>query len=391
MPPVQITSKLPDLPVTIFTAMTLLAREHGAINLGQGFPDFMMDPRLIRHVQEAMEQGHNQYAHTFGYPGLREILSQKAKNLYGFGPDPETEITITPGGTYAISNALTSVLQPGDEVIVFEPCFDSYLPNIRIMGALPVCIPLNFPDYSIPWEEVRARITPKTRMILLNSPHNPTGTLLSENDISELRNVVEGTNILIMSDEVYEHLIFEKETHQSLLRYPDLFARAFVAFSLGKVFHCTGWKIGYCMAPAYLTREFRNHHQFNVFSVHSPTQVAMARHLEDPEVYLGLGSFFEAKRNLLLEVFSNSMLTPLSSKGSYFQCFTFPEGLGMTSYEMAVFMTQKIGLTSIPVSSFYEKGTDHRVLRFCFAKENTTLEEAGNRLKNLEETLTTRS
>lgn len=382
MPAVRIESKLPNLPVTIFTAMTQLAREHGAVNLGQGFPDFEMDEALQDLVSKAMREGHNQYAHTNGFPGLREILCQKAETLYAIKRNPETEITITPGGTYAISNALTAILRPGDEVIVFEPCFDSYLPNIRILGAVPVCIPLRFPDYSIPWDEVRRKITNRTRMILINSPHNPTGTLLSKEDMQELQSIVKDTNLLILSDEVYEHLVFDGKKHESVLAYPDLFERSFVAFSLGKVFHCTGWKVGYCMAPDYLMKEFRNHHQFNVFSVQSAIQVAMARYLENPEVYLGLSPFFEQRRNVLLETFEDSELSPIPSNGSYFQCFTFPENWG-SSMEVAQKLVKEQGVASIPVSSFYQSGEDHRVLRFCFAKKEETLREAGRRMRRL--------
>lgn len=382
MPPVRIQSKLPNLPVTIFTTMTQLAREHGAVNLGQGFPDFPMDEALQELVTRAMRDGHNQYAHTNGFPGLREILCQKADSLYGHYRNPETEITITPGGTYAISNALTAILQPGDEVMVFEPCFDSYLPNIRIMGAVPVCIPLRFPDYSIPWEEVKNRITDRTRMILINSPHNPTGTLLKREDMLQLQDLVKGSNILILSDEVYEHLVFDGKKHESVLAYPELFERSFVAFSLGKVFHCTGWKVGYCMAPDYLMKEFRNHHQFNVFSVNSAVQVAMASYLENPQVYLGLSPFFETRRNILQKALEDSGLSPLTSNGSYFQCFTFPENWG-SSMEVAKKLVEEQGVAAIPVSSFYQSGEDHHVLRFCFAKKEETLLEAGRRMSRL--------
>jgi methionine aminotransferase len=380
---ITIESKLPNLATTIFTSMTLLANEYGAINLGQGFPDFSMDPLLQELVFKAMKEGHNQYAHTNGFPGLRNILSDKIFNLYGNRVNPDSEITITPGGTYAISNALTAILNPGDEVIVFEPCFDSYIPNIRILGAVPVRISLQFPDYSIPWDEVKAKVGPKTRLILINSPHNPTGAVLSENDIIELRKIVADTNILILSDEVYEHLIFDGNEHLSILKYPDLFSRSFVAFSLGKVFHCTGWKIGYCVAPEKLMKEFRNHHQFNVFSVQSAVQVAIAEYLKDPNVYSTLPGFFQAKRNLFLQETKGSFLTPIPSKGTYFQCFSFPDSVGMSSKDFAILLTKEGGVASIPVSSFYEDGTDHNVLRFCFAKKEETLEAGGKKLRQM--------
>ena len=379
----EIKSKLPNLPVSIFTSMTQLARKHGAINLGQGFPDFSMDEKLQELVFKAMKDGHNQYAHSNGNPFLREVISSKIFSLYGFQPEPETEITITPGGTYAISNALTAVLREGDEVIVFEPCFDSYIPNIRIMGAIPVTISLRHPDYSIPWEEVRSKITSRTRMILINSPHNPSGSVLGEADIQQLRSIVEDTDIIIMSDEVYEHLVFDEEKHESILRYPDLFARSFVAFSLGKVLHCTGWKIGYCVAPPAFTKEFRNHHQFNVFSVSSALQKGIAEYLQEPQTYLGLPAFFQRKRDLFLEGIKGSIFEPLQTKGSYFQCVQFPEEVAKSSADFAESLTETPGVAAIPLSAFYSDGTDNRVLRFCFAKEDETLLKATERLRNI--------
>jgi methionine aminotransferase len=379
----EIKSKLPNLPVSIFTSMTQLARKHGAINLGQGFPDFSMDEKLQELVFKAMRDGHNQYAHSHGNPFLREVISSKINSLYGFQPDPETEITITPGGTYAISNALTAVLRDGDEVIIFEPCFDSYIPNIRIMGAVPVTISLRHPDYSIPWDEVRNKITSRTRMILINSPQNPSGSVLSETDIQQLRSIVEGTEILIMSDEVYEHLVFDGEKHESILRYPDLFGRSFVAFSLGKVLHCTGWKIGYCVAPPAFTKEFRNHHQFNVFSVSSALQQGIAEYLQEPQTYLGLPAFFQRKRDLFLEGIKGSIFEPLQTKGSYFQCVQFPEEVAKSSADFAESLTETPGVAAIPLSAFYSDGTDNRVLRFCFAKEDETLLKATERLRNI--------
>ncbi|HRH33983.1 MAG TPA: methionine aminotransferase [Catalimonadaceae bacterium] len=384
MPPVPIQSKLPKLPQTIFSTMTQLANQHKAINLGQGFPDFEMSEKLKNLVSKAMNDGFNQYAHTNGYQGLREVLAAKVEALYGNSIDAETEITITPGGTYALSNTFTALLGEGDEVIVFEPCFDSYLPNIKMSGGVPVCIPLNFPDYSIPWEKVREAFSQKTRFILLNSPHNPSGAVLSESDIENLRNLVSGTNCLILSDEVYEHLIFDGMKHLSILKYPDLFERSLVAFSLGKVFHCTGWKIGYCIAPEYLMQEFRNHHQFNVFSVNTPAQVAMATYLEDPSVYLDLWAIFQTKRDLFLSLIKDLPFKPIPSHGSYFQCLAFENGLADTDTEMALKLVKDIGVASIPVSAFYQNRTDNLVLRFCFAKKEETLIEAARRLHVLE-------
>ena len=381
MASVSIQSKLGQRPMTIFTKMSQLAVQHQAVNLGQGFPDYPMDSHLIELVNRAMQDGHNQYAHTFGYQGLREILAAKVESLYGLKINSQDEITITPGGTYAISNALTAMLHPGDEVIVFEPSFDSYIPNIEVMGAKAVCIPLQFPSYAIPWKLVREKVTEKTRLIMLNTPHNPTATVLQQTDIEELRKLVEGTNILILSDEVYEHLIFDGGQHESILRYPDLLERSFVAFSLGKVFHCTGWKIGYTIAPAYLTREFRNHHQFNVFSVNSVFQVAMAKYLEDSTVYTSLPSFFEKKRDLFLELMKDVPLKPLPSKGSYFQNFTFDHLTNETDVDFSLRFVEEAKVATIPISAFYRDGTDNKVLRFCFAKKDETLKKAAGLLK----------
>ncbi|MCU0394656.1 MAG: methionine aminotransferase, partial [Chitinophagaceae bacterium] len=273
-------SKLPNVGTTIFTVMSALASEYQAINLGQGFPDYPMDEGLTEAVNKAMKDGFNQYVHMAGYMPLREAIARKVKRLYGTDIDAEREVTITPGGTYAIYSSITAAIRPGDEVIVFEPAYDSYIPNIEINGGKAIRLPLQFPDYSINWEAVRAAITPQTRMILLNSPHNPTGAVLSEQDIAELRQIVAGTRILIMSDEVYEHLIFDGKQHHSMLRYPDLLERSFVAFSFGKVYNCTGWKLGYCIAPEAFTREFRKVHQFNAFSCNTPMQVGIADYLD---------------------------------------------------------------------------------------------------------------
>ena len=383
MSKVEIKSKLPNLQTTIFTTMSQLASQHKAINLGQGFPDFPMDPLLHNLVEKAMHNGHNQYAHTFGFQGLREVLAEKINTLYCNAVDSETEITITPGGTYAISNALTSVLRQGDEVIYFEPCFDSYVPNIKVMGAKPIAIPLNFPDYSIPWEKVREAVNPKTRMIMINSPNNPTGTLIGLQDLEQLNEITRGTQILILSDEVYEHIVFDGEKHHSILSHTELFERSFVAFSLGKVCHCTGWKIGYSVSPAYLTKEFRNHHQFNVFSVNTPMQVAMAEYLSEPQTYLQLPKVFQDKRDFFAKEMENSIFSPLPSKGSYFQCFTFPENLGDNSRKVALDLVEKVGVALIPVSAFYQEETDNKVLRVCIAKKEETLREAARRLTNL--------
>jgi len=295
-----IQSKLPDVGTTIFTVMSQMAVEYNAVNLGQGFPDFPMSEELTSLVAKAMNDGFNQYVHMNGLPLLRKRLAEKAQKLYNTELDPETQITVTPGGTYAIYTALTTVLNPGDEVIVFEPAYDSYIPNIEINGAKPVLISLRFPDYSIPWEEVRKKINARTRMIMINSPHNPTGAVLTEHDITELRSIVEGTNMLILSDEVYEHLIYDGMPHLSILRYPDLLKRSFVCFSFGKTYHCTGWKLGYCISSPELMKEFRKVHQFNCFSCDSPKQVAIAEYILREDEYLNLGPFLQKKTVFLV-------------------------------------------------------------------------------------------
>ena len=375
-----IESKLPRVGTTIFTVMSSLAAELGAVNLGQGYPDFPMSEELISLVDQAMREGHNQYVHMNGLASLREVLAEKIAGLYGTQVDPTAQITITPGGTYAIYTALTTVLRPGDEVIVFEPAYDSYIPNIEINGAIPVRIDLRFPDYHIDWDEVRRRITPRTRMILLNSPHNPTGAVLRPEDIEQLRSVVKDTRIFIHSDEVYEHLIFDQIPHQSILRYPDLLERSFVSFSFGKVFHCTGWKLGYSVSPPALMQEFRKVHQFNCFSCHTPSQVGLARYLTDKESYLGLSAFVQQKRDYFGTLMAQTKFTPLPSYGSYFQLYKYDRISDESDKDFAIRITKEYGVASIPVSVFYQEGKDDKVVRFCFCKKEETLEKAVERL-----------
>jgi methionine aminotransferase len=376
-------SKLPQVGTTIFTVMSSLAAETGAVNLGQGFPDYPMNEELISLVDAAMREGYNQYAHMHGVQSLREVLAGKIAWLYGTSVDPATQITITPGGTYAIYTALTTILQPGDEVIVFEPAYDSYIPNIEINGAIPVRIPLCFPDYRIDWAEVRRRITPKTRMILLNSPHNPTGSVLREEDIAQLRDIVHDSRIFIQSDEVYEHLIFDGIPHQSILRWPDLLARSFVSFSFGKVYHCTGWKLGYSVSSPELMAEFRKVHQFNCFSCHTPSQVALAEYLKDRSSYLSLSPFLQGKRDYFQELMRSTRFTPLPSFGSYFQLYKYDRISDEPDKEFAIRITKEYGVAVIPVSAFYTSGKDDRVVRFCFAKKEETLERAVERLRKI--------
>ena len=318
-----------------------------------------------------------------GHPPLRDTLAGKIDLLYKNKINPDTEITITPGGTYAIYTSLTTILQPGDEVIIFEPAYDSYIPNILINGGVPVSVPLEFPNYNIDWHKVKAAKTEKTKAILLNSPHNPTGAVLSTNDIEELRSFVEGTNIFIISDEVYEHIILDDIPHRSILRYPDLFERSFVCFSLGKVFHCTGWKLGYCVAPAALTREFRKVHQFNAFSCFTPTQVALAEFLKEPEHYLSLSGMMQKKRNYFQNLMGMTRFKPLPTHGSYFQIYSFLEISDHQDAEFAKTLVELYGVAAIPVSAFYQSGKDDHVLRFCFAKKIETLEAAVEKLRQV--------
>ena len=375
-----IHSKLANVGTTIFTVMSALSVKHDAVNLGQGFPDFEMNENLVALVNEAMRKGHNQYVHMSGLPSLREQLSEKMNDDYQSNVNPETEITVTPGGTYAIYTAFTTILKPGDEVIVFEPAYDSYIPNIEINGAVAITIPLQFPDYRINWEQVAERVNSKTKAIIINSPHNPSGSVLDEHDIASLRNIVNGTNIFIISDEVYEHLIFDDKKHLSILKYPDLFERSFVCFSFGKVYHCTGWKLGYCVAPASLMKEFRKVHQFNCFTCNSPTQFALASFLKEKIQYQSLGKFLQQKRDFFQELMQQTRFTPLPSHGSYFQLYSYEKITDEKEIDFAIKLTEEARVATIPVSAFYKTPVDNKVLRFCFAKKEATLVEAANRL-----------
>lgn len=379
----HIQSKLPKVGTTIFTVMSGLAAQHNAINLGQGFPDFSMDEALMDEVTRVMKEGFNQYVPMQGYMPLREAIAEKADFLYNAKIDPANEITITPGGTYAIYTALTTILNPGDEVIVFEPAYDSYIPNIEVNGAVAVRIPLDFPSYAVNWNEVRRKINSKTKAIIINSPHNPTGSILTEEDLKALASIVEGTNIFIISDEVYEHLVFDQKQHQSVLRYPELKKRSFVCFSFGKVYHCTGWKLGYCIADAPLMEEFRKIHQFNCFSCHTPSQVALSRYLTNSEAYLGLGPAMQKKRDYFIQLMKETPFELLDSSGSYFITAKYDKISNLPDHEFAVELTKKAGVTTIPVSAFYYNSDDNNVIRFCFAKKEETLERAVERLVSL--------
>lgn len=380
-PPIQ--SKLPNVGTTIFTVMSGLATEYNAVNLGQGFPDYPMNHELTGLVNKAMQDNYNQYAPMPGWLPLREAIAEKASFLYGSNINPDTEITITPGGTYAIYSAFTAILQPGDEVIVFEPAYDSYIPNIEINGAVAVRLPLVYPDYHIDWNLVQQSITPKTKAIIINSPHNPTGSVIGEKDIEALRAITAGTGIFIISDEVYEHLIFDGIPHQSMLRYPDLLERSFVCFSLGKVYNCTGWKLGYCIAPAPLMKEFRKVHQFNCFSCHTPVQVGLAAFMKNRDAYLGLSAEMQAKRDQFTELMKSTRFDMLQSHGSYFICAGYSRISEEADKAFAIRLTKEAGVATIPVSAFYQHGKDDKVLRFCFSKNQDTLERAVEKLVRL--------
>ena len=377
------TSKLPRVGTTIFTSMSALATANNAINLGQGYPDFPMDGNLVDAVTRAMQQDYNQYAPMAGWMPLREVLAEKIARLYSTVVSPETEITVTPGGTYAIYTALTSLLQAGDEVIVLEPAYDSYVPNIEVNGGVAVLIPLNMADFSINWPAVWAAITPKTKAIIINSPHNPTGAILQESDIDQLKAIVAAHELYIISDEVYEHLIYDGSPHLSILRYPELLTRSFVCFSFGKVFHCTGWKLGYCVAPAALTKEFRKVHQFNCFSCFTPAQVGIAEYIRNEATYESLGGFLQQKRDLFISLMHGTGFSLRPSSGSYFICAGYAAITDETDIDFASRLVREHGVAAIPVSAFYQNGAGEKLLRFCFAKKEETLRLAAERLRGL--------
>lgn len=377
---IPVISKLPQTGTTIFTTMSALAAEHGAINLSQGFPDYDCAPKLIELAHKAMQNGLNQYAPMAGVLALREQIAIKTEKLYGTQYNPETEITVTAGGTQAIFTAISAVIHPNDEVIMFEPAYDCYAPAIKLMGGVVKSLELEPPDYRIPWDMVKRLITNKTRMIILNSPHNPTATILNRQDIDELSALVKNQDILILSDEVYEHLVFDGQEHHSMARYPELQHRSMIIASFGKTFHATGWKMGYCLAPAYLMAEFRKIHQFLVFSVNTPLQYAIAEYLKDENTYLNLPEFFQEKRDHFRKGLENSRFKLLPCSGSYFQSVTYDAITDEKDTDFAIRLTKEIGVAAIPVSAFYRKGTDRHVLRFCFAKRQETLDKAVDKL-----------
>jgi methionine transaminase len=379
--PFTLPSKLPSIGTTIFTVMSKLATDVGAINLSQGFPDFDCDPALIDAVAGYMREGRNQYAPMQGVPALRQAISAKYETFHSRRYDPDAEVTVTSGGTEAIFDAVTAVLQPGDEAIILEPCYDCYLPAIELCGGVPVALPLQLPDYQVDWDAVRQAITSRTRLIMINSPHNPTGSILTLDDISELTSIVSGTNIVIISDEVYEHLIFDGAQHESMARHPELAARSFIIGSFGKTYHVTGWKVGYAVAPAALTAEFRKVHQFVTFSTITPVQLAIADVLATQAGLRELGPFFQAKRDLFLRLMEGSRFRALPCGGSYFQLMDYSDISREEDVDFAVRVTKEHGVASIPTSSFLSRSKAPRVLRFCFAKKDETLDKAAERLR----------
>ena len=382
-PSPSLQTKLPKVGTTIFTVMSALATQHQAVNLGQGFPDFNCDPRLVEGVTSAMTQGLNQYPPMTGVPALREAVAAKVQTMYGRHYDPATEVTITAGATQAIITAVLAVVHPGDEVIVLEPCYDSYIPNIELAGGITVPVPLTPGSFRPDFDKIAAAITPKTRAILINSPHNPSGMVWTAQEMLRLQELLAPTNILLISDEVYEHMVFDGVPHESAARYPGLAARAFIVSSFGKTYHVTGWKVGYVAAPAPLSAEFRKVHQFNVFTVNTPVQHGLAAYMADTEPYLGLPAFYQRKRDLFRAGLAHTRFKLLPGEGTYFQCVDISEVSDLSEAEFCQWLTRDIGVAAIPLSAFYGDGFDQRVVRFCFAKKDETLNAALGRLARL--------
>jgi methionine transaminase len=378
--PFAVPSKLPQVGTTIFTVMSKLAADCGAINLSQGFPDFQADEALFAATHRAMSTGRNQYPPMAGLPELRQGIAAKVEALYGARYDADAEVTVTAGATQAIFTAIAAFVGPGDEAIAFEPVYDSYGPSVETVGGTLVRLPLSFPDYRIDWAAVRRAITPKTRTILINSPHNPTGSLIDADDLRQLAEITAGTKIVVISDEVYEHICFDAAGHQSVARFPELAARSVIVSSFGKTYHITGWKIGYVVAPAALTAEFRKVHQFNVFTVNTPCQAGIADYMQDASRHLGLAGFYRAKRDCFRGLMARTKFELLPCHGTYFQLARFGEVSDRPDREFAEWLTREVGVAVIPVSAFYADGRDERVVRFCFAKQEATLAAAVERL-----------
>lgn len=374
--PGNLKSKLPHIDQSIFAVMTRLANEHGALNLSQGFPDFQISEALIDRVHFYMKGGFNQYAPMPGVPTLRQAIADKIRRDHGVAYDPDNEITITAGATQALYTAITAMINEGDEVIIFEPAYDSYAPAVKINGGLVKFVQMDLPDYRINWNNLPRVISSRTRMIILNSPHNPTGSVLSEDDLLQLQKIIRNTEIIVLSDEVYEHLIFDGLQHHSVCRFPDLVTRSFVVGSFGKTFHATGWKVGYCAAPENLMREFRKVHQWVVFAVNTPIQMAIADMLQDENNYNYLPDFFQKKRDYFLELIRHSRFKPVPCRGTYFQCLDYSQISSESDMEFARRLTIEYKIASIPLSPFFMNGRDDKVLRFCFGKKEETLQQA---------------
>jgi len=372
----SIRSKLPHVGTTIFAIMSKMANDNNAINLSQGFPDFDVSSELIEFINDAMVIGHNQYSPMPGILQLKESIAMMLEETYQFIVDPDKEITVTAGGTEAIYSTITALVHPGDEVILFDPAYDCYAPSIHLSGGKAVHIPLKQPDFSIDWEKVKLAINDKTRMIMINSPQNPTGAVLSEQDLISLEEIVKDTNIIVLSDEVYEHIIFDGIVHQGVLRRKDLTERSVVIYSFGKTFHATGWKIGYMVAPDWITAEIRKVHQFVVFTVSTPMQVGLARFAGNPDNYKYLPKFYQKKRDIFQDMVKDSRFELIPCYGTYFQLLSYKNISDLSDMEMAEKLTKEHGVASIPISVFYEDGKDDKILRFCFAKSEETLEKA---------------
>lgn len=381
--PNSIGSKLPKVGSSIFSVMSKMAQEFDAINLSQGFPDFPVSEELINLVHREMMAGNNQYAPMAGVASLRNQIAHKAQLLHGVEYNPDTEVTVTAGATQAIYTAIQAVIREEDEVIIFTPAYDSYTPAIELAGGKVVNVPLRSPDFQIDWDEVKKLVNRRTRMILINTPHNPTGTILSEDDMEQLERITSGNDIIILSDEVYEHIIFDGKKHESVSRYPALAERSFVIGSFGKTFHATGWKVGYILAPENLMREFRKVHQYNVFTVNTPVQLALAEFMKIPENYMHISDMYQEKRDFFLSKLEGSKFKVIPTSGTYFQLLDYSEISDEKDTEFAEMLTKKHKVASIPVSVFYHNPTQDRILRFCFAKENETLEKAAQILVKL--------
>lgn len=381
--PRPLTSRLPQVGTTIFSVMSALAQQHGAINLSQGFPDFDAPAELLALLDQHARAGHNQYAPMTGVPVLREAIAAKVSALYGASYDVAAEITVTAGATQAIFTAVAALVHPGDEVIVFTPVYDSYAPSVELQGGKVVYAHLSQPDYRPDWDEVARLITPRTRLIILNSPHNPTGTVWTAEDMARLEALVKDTDIVLLSDEVYEHMVFDGARHESVLRYPGLAERAFVVSSFGKTYHITGWKVAYCLAPRELMAEFRKAHQFIVFTVHAPSQYALADFMKKPGWYEQLKALYQGKRDIFRQALAGSRFELLPCQGTYFQCVKYGAISDEGDRVFVERLTREHGVAAIPVSAFYPDGADHGVIRFCFAKSAATLEQALERLIKL--------